>query len=286
MHWHRLTPVQERLRWAMPAGSFKNCCMKIQKMKPVKFLLIFLYCGFLNKGYSQTSLFSPEKYINTKGDTLNYRFLFPDHDTLRKYPLVIFLHGSGERGNDNLSQLKWGVANFATDQNMKLHPSFVIAPQCPAKENWASFSNRNNNAGLSLNPSPSRPMELLISLIYETIKNFPIDTNRIYITGLSMGGFGTFDAIERYPHLFAAAVPVCGGADISKATSIKHIPIWIFHGAEDPAVDPAFSLNMVQALTIAGAHPGYTQYPEVGHFSWIAAYSDPLMLEWLFRQHK
>ena len=87
-------------------------------------------------------------------------------------------------------------------------------------------------------------------------------------------------------HLFAAAVPVCGGGDVSMTASIKHIPIWIFHGAEDPAVDTAFSLNMIEALTKTGAHPGYTQYPEVGHFSWIAAYSDQMMIEWLFRQHK
>ena len=133
---------------------------------------------------------------------------------------------------------------------------------------------------------PSKTMELVIALINKMIKDSPIDKNRIYITGLSMGGFGTFDAIARYPDLFAAAVPVCGGGDISKAESIKRIPIWIFHGAEDPAVDSQFSLDMVQALTKVGAHPGFTQYPESGHFSWLAAYSDPLMMEWLFRQHK
>ena len=101
-----------------------------------------------------------------------------------------------------------------------------------------------------------------------------------------MGGFGTFDAIERYPNLFAAAVPVCGGGDKSKASTISHIPIWIFHGAEDATVNPAFSLDMAQALSKSGAHPGLTIYPEVGHFSWIGAYSDPMMFEWLFRQHK
>ena len=114
----------------------------------------------------------------------------------------------------------------------------------------------------------------------------PVDTNRIYITGLSMGGFGTFDAIERYPHLFAAAVPVCGGGDVSLAASIAHIPIWIFHGSEDAAVNPMISSDMLDALLKAGAHPGFTQYPEVGHFSWVEAYSDPLMMEWLFRQRK
>ena len=101
-----------------------------------------------------------------------------------------------------------------------------------------------------------------------------------------MGGYGTYDAIERFPNLFAAAVPVCGGGDTSLAKKIAHVPIWIFHGAEDPTVNPKYSINMLEALTNAGAHPGVTLYPEVGHFSWWAAYSDQNMLEWLFRQHK
>ena len=248
-------------------------------------ILCILICGVLaQKVYAQVSPFHYRKYTNEKGDTLLYRFLESDYNPSRKYPLVIFLHGSGERGNDNIAQLKWGVMNFATDQNMKLHPAFVIAPQCPANAEWANYSGEEKNASLSL--EPSKHMALLIGLIQETVKNFPIDTNRIFITGLSMGGFGTFDAIERYPQLFAAAVPVCGGGNITKASSIKHIPIWIFHGAEDPAINSNFSLAMVEALTKAGAHPGYTQYPEVGHFSWIAAYSDPMMMEWLFRQHR
>jgi predicted peptidase len=129
-------------------------------------------------------------------------------------------------------------------------------------------------------------MKLLMELIKEVKTKLPVDTSRIYITGLSMGGYGTFDAIERYPHVFAAAVPVCGGGDTSKASSIAHIPIWIFHGAEDAVVNPQLSLDMVEALTKAGAHPGFTQYPEVGHFSWLSAYNDPLLLEWLFRQRK
>jgi len=129
-------------------------------------------------------------------------------------------------------------------------------------------------------------MELLMGLIHKLIKTMPVDTNRIYITGLSIGGYGTYDAIERYPHLFAAAVPVCGGGDTSKAASIVHLPIWIFLGAEDPAVNPVYSLEMLEALTKAGTHPGFTQYPEVGHFSWLGAYSDPLMMEWVFRHHK
>ncbi len=237
-----------------------------------------------NQIYAQESIFGKEKYVN-KGDTLNYRLLVPDYDTLRKYPLVIFLHGSGERGNDNSAQLKWGVGNFASDQNLKTHPAYVIAPQCPENGSWSNFSDRKKG-DMILGANPSKPMELLMDLIQQFIKKNPIDTNRIYITGLSMGGLGTFDAIERYPKFFAAAVPVCGGGDVAKAKSISHIPIWIFTGAEDAAINPNLSLNMVQALVKWGAHPGFTQYPEVGHFSWLGAYSDPMMMEWLFRQKK
>ncbi|KAA9041145.1 prolyl oligopeptidase family serine peptidase [Ginsengibacter hankyongi] len=258
-------------------------------MKKIKLVtvLIFLFVAVtVNLVSAQQSVFSYEKFTNDKGDTLNYRRLYPDYDTLRKYPLVIFLHGSGERGNDNEAQLKWGVMNFATDQNMIKYPAIVIAPQCPEKMGWANFSNKKNSREKLLQPTPSKPMELLIELVHQIIKKLPVDTNRIYITGLSMGGHGTYDAIERYPELFAAAVPVCGGGDVTRASSIAHIPIWIFAGAEDAAVNPLYSLDMVEALFKAGAHPGFTQYPAVGHFSWLGAYSDPLMMEWLFRQHK
>lgn len=254
-------------------------------MKYLTVVFAFVLCINAQSIFSQSLRFSFNKYID-KGDTLNYRQLYPDSDTLRKYPLVIFLHGSGERGNDNDAQLKWGVMNFATDQNMMLHPALVIAPQCPEKMSWSNFSREKTSTEMHLQSTATKPMELLIGLIHQLIKTMPVDSNRIYITGLSMGGYGTYDAIERYPNLFAAAVPVCGGGDVSKAPAIAHIPIWIVHGAEDPAVNPIYSLEMLNALTKAGAHPGFTQYPEVGHFSWLGAYSDPLIMEWLFRQHR
>jgi len=258
----------------------------MKRLQLITFLFLIFSCGNVRMAFSQASVFSYEKYTNGKGDTLNYRRLYPDSDTLRKYPLIIFLHGSGERGSDNESQLKWGVMNFATDQNMIKYPAFVIVPQCPKKMEWANFSNIKNSREQFLQPTESKPMELLIGLIRQAIKKLPVDTNRIYITGLSMGGDGTYDAIERYPDLFAAAVPVCGSGDVSKAALIAHIPIWVFCGAEDAAVSPLYSLDMIEALTKAGAHPGFTQYPEVGHSSWLGTYSDPLMMEWLFRQHK
>jgi predicted peptidase len=258
----------------------------MKRFHTIALLSAILLLVNMQSAFSQSMRFSYNKYNNGKGDTLNYRLLFPDSDTLRRYPLVIFLHGSGERGSDNEAQLKWGVMNFATDQNLMLHPAIVIAPQCPEKMGWSNFTRSKISSEARLQPTPSKPMELVIGLIHQLMKTMPVDSNRIYITGLSMGGFGTYDAIERYPELFAAAVPVCGGGDVSKVSVIAHLPIWIFHGAEDPAVNPTYSLDMLQALTKAGAHPGLTQYPEVGHFSWLGAYSDVLMMEWLFRQHK
>ena len=256
--------------------------MKLLKLD-LSTLLLMLFClGSITNIMSQPSLFSYEEYTNTEGDTLKYRQLVSDYDTTSKYPLVIFLHGSGERGNDNDAQLKWGVKNFATSEVMKKYRPIVIAPQLPNKMTWANFSFED----MSLRESPTKTMTLLIELINQTISNYSIDTNRIYITGLSMGGFGTFDAISRYPDLFAAAVPVCGGGDTTKAELISHIPIWIFHGAKDDTVNLVFSQNMVTALTKSGANPGFTQYPEAGHFSWIAAYSDSMMMAWLFSQKK
>jgi predicted peptidase len=254
--------------------------------KSIAFLLTAIVCMQCLITTAQPSRFSVQQYINDKGDTLRYRMLTPDYDTLRKYPLVIFLHGAGERGSDNDAQLKWGVQAFATDEMMTMYPAIVIAPQCPVGMAWSNFNRDNTSRNMTLQPTPSKPMELVVALIHEMIKKAPIDTNRIYITGLSMGGFGTFDAIERYPNLFAAAMPVCGGGDASRAASIVHVPIWIVHGSEDGTVNPLNSVDMLQALMNAGAHPGFSMYPETGHFSWLAAYNNKLAIEWMFRQRK
>ena len=168
---------------------------------------------------------------------------------------------------------------------MKQHPAFVLAPQCPPNQLWDNAP-RDANGLMHLQQVPSTSARLLMEAVRDVIKKFPVDTNRIYITGLSMGGFGTFDLLARYPHFFAAAVPVCGGGDVSYAASFAHIPMWIFAGADDPSVNPAYSYAMANALVKAGAHPGFTIYPGVGHFSWIPAYSDPMLMDWLFSQKR
>lgn len=256
--------------------------MQFLKIKLQLLIIILFYVGNSFNSFSQTSLFSYEKYVSSNGDSLLYRQLISDYDTQSKYPLIIFLHGAGERGNNNKSQLKWGIKNFAKSNILKMHRPIVIAPQCPEGKQWAKYT----YDGAISQPYPTKPMKLLLELISETIKKLPVNPNRIYITGISMGGFGTFDAITRRPDLFAAAVPVCGGGDPSKAAIIAHIPMWIFHGALDSTISTVLSQNMVTALTKVGANLGFTQYPETGHFSWIAAYSDAMMLDWLFKQHK
>lgn len=250
-------------------------------------ILGFLFLIFLStaKCFGQENRFIFGKFITNQDDTLLYRLAEPDYNPNRKYPLVIFLHGSGERGNDNISQLKWGVLNFVTDENISLYPAYILAPQCPADQDWSDFRSYKGK-NIFHNKLPTPPMQLLLDLIPDLIKSKNIDPDRIYITGLSMGGFGTFDAIAYRPDLFAAAVPVCGGGDPQTVSTFKHIPIWIFHGVEDPAVSFENSWEMASALIKAGNHPGLTLYPETGHFAWLKAYQDQYMLQWLFRQHR
>ena len=125
------------------------------------------------------------------------------------------------------------------------------------------------------------------ALIEKSIKELPVDPKRVYITGLSMGGYGTWDLVARRPDLFAAAAPVCGGADEAHGRrGSRTSPIWAFHGAKDTAVKPARSRNMIAALEKAGGKPKYTEYPDVGHNSWDPAYKDPELFKWLFAQKK
>jgi predicted peptidase len=222
-------------------------------------------------------------YTDAKGKTLPYRLLKPaDYDPKQKYPLVLFLHGAGERGTDNEKQLIHGVPEFAREENRKKYPCFLIAPQCPENAKWVEV---DWSADSHRQPAePSAPMRLTLELLEALQKEFSIDARRIYVTGLSMGGYGTWDIVARRPELFAAAVPICGGADETTAVKIANVPVWVFHGAKDGAVNVERSRRMVEALKKAGGHPKYTEYPEVGHDSWVRAYKDPEMFAWLFAQ--
>ena len=224
-------------------------------------------------------------YRNASGETLPYRLLRPKaYDAGRAHPLVVFLHGMGERGSDNESQLVNGVSElFASDATMERFPAVVIVPQCPDGEdlNESSWSNWQDET-----PAITKPTRLVLEIVEAMREQFTIDAERMYIGGLSMGGFGTWDVILEHPDLFAAAFPICGGADPRKAERIASLPLWVFHGAKDETVPPHLSRDMVRAIQEAGGHPGYSEYPDVGHDSWTSAFEEPRLLPWLFSQNR
>lgn len=251
-------------------------------------ILISILFGAKLAKSQDDSIFTKNVFINTTGDTLLYRFLKPMinecDDTLTKYPLVIFLHGAGERGNDNELQITQGVNVFSQPEMMKKFPCYLIAPQCPEGKRWVEVDWDLPSHKLPAQISIS--LKLTMQLVDKIISNKQIDKNRIYITGLSMGGFGTWDLISRYPDFFAAAVPVCGGGDEHYSKEIKDVPIWAFHGAKDKLVTVNRSRNMIKSIKNSGGTPKYTEYQNLGHLCWGKAYSEPELLKWIFSQSK
>lgn len=202
----------------------------------------------------------------------------------QKYPLVLFLHGAGERGSDGRKQLVHGMNDFASDEISTKYPCFILAPQCPDKEQWVNVP--WSDLEHTMPAEPSWPLTRSLALVDQMLKDQPIDSGRVYVTGLSMGGYGTWDAIQRRPSFFAAAAPVCGGGDKSQGAKIAQIPLWAFHGEADTVVKPSRSRDMIAAMKSAGGKPQYTEYPKVGHNSWSPTYSNPDFYAWLFAQKK
>lgn len=223
--------------------------------------------------------------IDDGGYKLGYRLLKPkNYDAQKKYPLVIFLHGAGERGDDNEKQLVHGMSDFASDEVMDKYPAFVMAPQCPTGEAWGGINRLAKSATPPGQLSPALAATLKAAEALQ--KEFSIDDKRLYITGLSMGGYGSWAALTNRPDQFAAAAVICGGGDPMAVEKFKHVPIWVFHGGDDKTVPVERSREMVEALKAAGGNPKYTEYPGVGHNSWAQTYSNPELYEWLFAQKK
>jgi predicted peptidase len=223
-------------------------------------------------------------YRNGAGRSLPYRLLVPpDYDRRQAYSLILFLHGAGERGSDNEAQLRYPeVLRLATDE---ANPCFLVAPQCPRRRKWVEVP-WNFRKPHRTPKRPSLAMQLTIELLAVLEDEFRIDLQRRYVTGVSMGGFGTFDLLVRRPHDFAAAVPICGGADESRADEIAHVPTWLFHGEKDPTVPAIRSRSAFQALQAAGGDPKHTEYEGMEHNVWSRAYLDPELCDWLFRQRR
>lgn len=226
-------------------------------------------------------------YANDKGEKLNYRLMLPagyDFNAETKYPLVLFLHGAGERGDDNAKQLVHAAKDFASEANRAQYPCFVVFPQCPDGKRWVEVDWTLDSHKQLAEESVS--VKLTRGLIASLQKVLRVDEKRLYATGLSMGGFGVWDMVARTPDLFAAAAPVCAGADEATAERLTKLPIWTFHGDKDTVVKVERSRRMIAAIEKAGGKPKYTEYPGVGHNSWAPTYADPKLMEWMFAQKR
>lgn len=225
--------------------------------------------------------FEARQYKGADGNVLPYRLLKPAHyDASQKYPLVVFLHGAGERGADNQKQV--GYARKFLEQACKDYPCFAMLPQCPENRRWVEVDWSAYQHAMPAEPSV--PMGEMMAALEQLRKEFNIDSDRIYVMGLSMGGYGTWDALARYPKVFAAGVPICGGADLNNAKVYARKPIWAFHGDADPTVPVQRSRFIVETVKAAGGTPRYTEYPGMGHASWVPAMREAELAPWLFAQ--
>ncbi len=210
----------------------------------------------------QPKTFEKEVTVKVK---LNYLLYLPEGygDGDKAWPLVLFLHGAGETGNDLEMVKKHGPPKLAEE---KKFPFILVSPQASVR-GW-------NPANLN-------------ALLDDVTAHYKIDADRVYVTGLSMGGFGTWALAAAYPNKFAAIAPICGGGNPTDAKKIKNLPIWVFHGGKDPVVKVAQSEAMVNALKSAGAeHVKFTVYPDAGHDSWTETYNNPDFYDWLLKQKR
>lgn len=230
--------------------------------------------------------FEAHTFTGKGGHVMPYRLFRPRAvATGLRYPLVIFLHGSGGIGTDNTKQFTGGnlVGSrvWALDANQARQPVFVIAPQ--SDQGWLEGINAETKAHSS---AGSPGADLLFELLDSVLPSLPIDRERVYLTGQSLGGYGTFYMAMKRPDLFAAAVPVCGGGDPSQASKSHSVPVWAFHGTGDTVVSVERSREMVEAIRSAGGSAALTEYEGVGHNSWEFAYAEPELLSWLYARHK
>ena len=231
---------------------------------------------------------SPESHVfNISGvGSLPYRLVRPPVSAPgEKFPLVLILHGAGQRGTDNALQLRDVVPAFLAADIRDKFPAFIVAPQCPPDVKWTGV----NWQAVPPDPQTAEPtyaMRLLIALVENLAADLPVDRARIYVIGVSMGGSGTWDIVTRRPDLFAAAVPICGGADAATGGRLATLPVWCFQGAKDDVVRPALSRDMIAAIKAGGGTPRYTEFPEAGHNIVDDVFRNPAVIPWLFAQRR
>jgi predicted peptidase len=245
---------------------------------------LFLLClsaALSPAGAADTNGFLARVYTNAAGATLPYRLLPPRHvDPARAYPVVLYLHGAAARGDDNLAPLDWGPLLFRDGPARAGHDFYLVIPQCPSGVGWVSAAARAGRA------AGADPLGLSVALVTEVLpRELRLDPKRRYLTGVSMGGYGTWAALGRYPGLFAAAVPVCapGERDAAIAAAVQ-CPVWVFHSDDDHLVSVRQARDMVEAWKAKGGVAKYTEYQGLKHSSWKKAYVDEDLFRWLFAQ--
>jgi len=238
------------------------------------------------------SLYEKNEYINSNGDTLLYRILLPpNYVNDQNYPLILFLHGAGERGDDNERQLTHGADLFL--ENRDNFPAIVVFPQCPEDKYWIDLSIRNELQGegdpdfsQSIH-SPSEVLSVVNELVEDIISKKNVDHRQIYIMGLSMGSFGTFETLGRWPDKYAAAVAICGGGNLELAKNYAdNTSLWITHGTQDDVVPPVLSRRIFAKLRELGADVKYTEFENANHNAWDPTFALPELLPWLFSKTK
>lgn len=261
-------------------------------MKVRSLFVFFLSISFCTAMGQDLSLYQ-KKWLVKGGDTLPYRILLPENfDAAKKYPLILFLHGAGERGRDNEAQLIHGSKLFLQDSIRNHFPAIVVFPQCAPNSFWSNVNIRLDSAKgkreflFKKSGEPTVAMRLLESLLTELKKSYKLDKEQLYVGGLSMGGMGTFELVRRHPKVFAAAFPICGGAHPETAKALKRTSWWIFHGLKDDVVPPEWSSLMADALKKKGADVRLTLYPDANHNSWDPAFAEKDLLPWLFSKHR
>lgn len=261
-------------------------------MKKLCILLVILFSAVLVNAQDK-SLYEKHWFIQGN-DTMPYRVLLPlNFDPAKKYPLIVFLHGSGERGNDNEKQLVHGAKLFLRDSIREKYPAIVVFPQCSQSSYWSNVkflysddSKKRTGFEFQAGGEPTTAMRLLMELLKTLQHDYKLNKKQLYVGGLSMGGMGTFELVSRKPKMFAAAFPICGGANEALAKKMKQPKWWIFHGLKDDVVSPEFSKKMADAIQQQGGSVKLTLYPDANHNSWDAAFAEKDLLQWLFAQHK
>lgn len=261
------------------------------KKESIVLILIVFFILTINFVEAQNG-FLKREYINKEGKVLPFRIVYPlNYNKEVKYPLVLVLHGGGERGRDNELQLVHGSKLFLDSINRSKYPAIVVFPQCPENLYWSTIKIDRSKSPYSLDVTyeekASWPLQSALDLVKELSKKESVDKDRIYIMGLSMGGMGTIEAISRKPKLFAAAVPICGAGDPDCCDKYADkMPLWFFHGAKDNVIDVKYSRLLVEKLKSLNADVRYSEYPEVEHDSWENAFAEPELLPWLFSKRK